>query len=136
MAALIRILAIAASAFVAVGFMAFVANRSEEGSDNQVKSIDGSRVQPAADVDIDRPSPPADVERRRERRNGDLRETIDDANDYLLAPFTFVESENVWVERLASTALGLLAYGLGGLLLANFIPRHRREHHGWQEATP
>ena len=134
MATIVRILAITATAFVALGFLTFAADRSEEGSDSQVESIDG-RAQPVTDADIDRPAPPPAVERRREARHSEFREVIDDGNDYLLKPFAFVSSDNVWVERLVPAALGLLAYGLLGLLLANFIPRHRAEHHSWNEAT-
>ncbi len=134
MATIVRILAITATAFVALGFMTFAADRSEEGSDNQVQSIDG-RAQPMSDSDIDRPAPPPVVERRREARHSDFREVIDDANDYLLKPFAVVDSDNLWVERMVPAALGLLGYGLLGLLLANFIPRHRAEHHSWNEAT-
>jgi hypothetical protein len=134
MATIVRIAAITATAFVALGFMTFAADRSEEGSDSQVQSIDG-RAQAVTDTDIDRPAPPPVVERRREQAHSDFREIIDDGNDYLLKPFSFVNSDNVWVERMVPAALGLLAYGLGGLLLANFIPRHRPEHHSWNEAT-
>jgi hypothetical protein len=134
MSTIVRILAIIASAFVALGFMTFAADRSEDGSDSQVQSIDG-RAQPITDADIDRPAPPPAVERRREDSHSEFREVIDDGNDYLLKPFAFVNSDNVWVERMVPAALGLLAYGLGGLLLANFIPRHRPEHHHWNEAT-
>ena len=135
MSAIIRILAITASAFVALGFLTFAADRSREGSDTQVRAVDG-RAQPISDQEIDRPAPSPEVERRREEHHSDPRELVDDGNDYLLAPFTFVKSDNVWVERMVPAAIGLLAYGLGGLLLANFIPKHRKETRDWREATP
>jgi hypothetical protein len=136
MATVLRSLAIVASAFVALGFMTFAADRSRQGSDGQVQAVDGSRPQPVVDQEIDRPAPPPRTERRREKANSGFREVIDDGNDYLLAPFTFVNSDNVWVERMVPAAVALLAYGLGGLLLANFIPAHRRASRNWREATP
>lgn len=136
MQTILRTLAIVASAFVALGFLTFAADRSRQGSDDQVKAVDGSRPQPVIDQEVDRPVPPPEVERRRQKANSSFRELVDDGNDYLLAPFTVVNSENVWVERTVAAALALLAYGLGGLLLANFIPGHRRESRSWREATP
>ena len=136
MDSVIRLLAVAAASLVALGLITFAADRSRHGSDEQVRAVDSSRPRPVADEAINRPTPPAAVERRRERRHSDARELIDDANDYLLSPFAFASSENVWVERMVPAALGLLAYGLGGMLLANFLPKHRSASRNWREATP
>ena len=44
----------------------------------------------------------------------------------LASPFTgVVASDNLWVERLVPAALGLLLFGLGGLMLANWLPERR-----------
>jgi hypothetical protein len=134
-ATLVRTLAITAAVLVALGFATFATDQSREGSDNQVQALDGSQPRNPADNEINRPVPPPNVERRRELKHSDFRELIDDANDYLLAPFTVVNSSNVWVERMTAAGLGLLVYGLLGMLLANMIPQHRSKHHSWTETA-
>ena len=76
------------------------------------------------------------MERVREKENSSARELVDDGNDVLASPFTgLVESNGVWVQRLVPAALGLLLFGLGGLMLANWIPERRAEHTDWREAA-
>ena len=99
--------------------MAFASDEAERGSAAQVESID----------------PSAAAERKREGRSGPVREVIDDANDVLLAPFDGVtESRNAWVRHLIPAALGLLLYGLGLMLLANYLPKPRRPERDWRTA--
>jgi hypothetical protein len=127
-ASLVRILAITVSAFVALGFVLFALDESDKGSREQVSKVDDA---------LNAPDPTARQEFLRERENSELRETIDDVNDALLKPFAPLveDSQSTWTRRLVPTVLALLLYGLGGLLLANFLPKPRVEQHDWREAT-
>jgi hypothetical protein len=126
MGRLIRFVAIAACAVIVVGFMAFASDEANKGSKKQVERIDKA---------MDAPAPAATVERAREKEHGKPRELIDDANDVLLKPFADVtDSKDVWVNRLIPTVLGLLAYGLGLTLLANFLPKRSHSGGDWRTA--
>ncbi len=136
MGTVLRFAAICATAFVGLSFALFAVDQSEEGSANQVRTVAGVEERAESESAIDRPSPDAATERLRERRHGDLRELVDDGNDIVVAPFAdLAESSNVWVERLVAGALAALVFGLGGMLLANFIPKPRRKTADWREAT-
>jgi hypothetical protein len=136
MATLLRLAAITAAGFVALSFIVFAVDQSKEGSAQQVEALDGGKQQVASGAAIDVPAPDAKVERVREARHTGIRELIDDGNDVLVAPFTgIVESSNLWVERMVPSALALLLFGLGGMMLANCLPKPRRRHTDWRQAT-
>ena len=136
MGSLLRLGALVAAAFVALSFVMFAADQSEEGSANQVDAVDGATRSVQSERAIDRPAPDTVTERLREARHSGLREVIDDGNDVLTAPFADVaKSDNVWVERLVSGGLALLLFGLGGSFLANFVPKQRRKPTDWRQAT-
>ena len=124
-----------AAACVALSFVLFATDQSEEGSATQVSALgDNHRVESQAD--IDRPAPDEATERLREARHSGVRELIDDGNDALVAPFADIaDSSNVWVERLVSGGLAALLFGLGGTIAANFVPKRPRKSHDWREAT-
>ena len=125
-----------AAALVALRFLLFAVDQSEKGSANQVETVNGVDERTAPRPAIDQPAPDAATERIREARHGVVRELIDDGNDIVVAPFTgLVKSSNVWVERLVAAALAGLVFGLGGMLLANFIPQSTRKTTDWREAT-
>ena len=136
MGTLLRLAAICASAIVALSFVLFAADQSEEGSANQVRTVDGIEKRAESEAAVDRPAPDGATERVREARHGDARELIDDGNDIVVAPFAdVVQAGNVWVERLVAGALAGLVFGFGGTLLANFIPKPGRKTAGWRRAT-
>ncbi len=127
MGRLIRIVAVAACLVIVVGFMGFATDEANKGSAKQVEKIGEA---------MNAPAPAATAERARERKHGEIREKIDDANDVLLKPFAGVmKSNDVWVNRLVPTVLALLAYGLGLTLLANFLPTRTRTGGDWRTAT-
>ena len=133
---LLRIAATAAAALLVASFVLFAVDQSREGSANQVRTVEAGEARAASEAAIDRPAPDRATERVREARHGSVRELIDDGNDVLVAPFVgVVESSNVWVERMVSGALALLLFGLGGTLLANFVPKPARRTTDWREAT-
>ena len=136
MGTLVRLAAICSAAFVALSFVLFAVDRSEEGSANQVNTVAGDKAAVASKSAIDRPAPDAATERSREAEHTGAREFIDDGNDIIVAPFADVlNSSNVWVERLVAGGLAGLIFGLGGMVLANFIPQRRRKVTDWREAT-
>ena len=136
MATVLRVAAMCAAACVALSFVMFIADQSEEGSTNQIRTVEGVDGEARSESAIDRPAPDSATERRRESEHGGVRELIDDGNDVLTAPFAgLAGSDDVWVERLVAGALAGLLFGLGGMLLANFIPRQARRETDWREAT-
>jgi hypothetical protein len=129
----IRLIAIAASAIVLLGFGLFALDEMNRGSQNQQHSLDsalgGEARQPAVIV------PTSKEELQREKRNGDVRELIDDANDILLAPFAnLVDSSNVWVRNGVPALLGLLLYGFLLGVVANMLPKQREHGGDWRTA--
>ena len=118
MATLLRIAAVVICAFVLLGFFGFAADESDRASKTQVAAID-----------------PTTAEHVREHRTGPVMEVVYDVDDFFLAPFDDVtDSRNVWVRHLVPTALALLAYGLGLLLLANYLPKPKRRQTDWRAA--
>ena len=132
MGAIIRSLAIGLSLVVAAGFIAFAADEMDRGSKTQQQALGAETGVQAEAVE---PSPSFADEKSRERRNGTVREGIDDANDVLLQPFSdIVSSTSNWVTRGVPTLLALLLYGIGLGVLANFLPKtHRSED--WRAAV-
>lgn len=126
MAALVRTAAVLACAVVALSFVLFAVDEAGKGSSAQQEKLA---------QELNEPAPSAGTESRRERRHSPAREVIDDANDVLLSPFTGVtSSDNVWARRGIPTLLALLAYGVGLMLLANFLPKPRARSGDWRTA--
>ena len=134
MGSLLRLAAITAALFVGLSFLLFAVDQSEEGSSGQVQAVDGPGDRRPRE-NVDTPAPDRSIEDLREARHTGVREFIDDGNDLLVAPFTgIVGSDNIWVERMVPTALALLLFGFGGMLLANFLPKPRRRTTDWRQA--
>jgi hypothetical protein len=125
-ARLIRILAVVACLFIIAGLIGFLTDEVRDTSKVQATRIQdpGSGQVVTQTVDITEPSPPASVERLREQEHTSGREVIDDVNDVLLGPFTFlIPGSEPWVKRLLYSALGLFVYGFLLLVLADWIRR-------------
>ena len=127
----IRLIAIAVSAIVLLGFGLFALDEMNRGSQHQQHALDsalgGETRQPTVIA------PTSKEELQREERNGDLRELIDDANDVLLAPFAnLVDSSNVWVRNGVPALLGLVLYGFLLGVLANMLPKQREHGADWR----
>jgi hypothetical protein len=126
MASVLRFVAVGASAIVIFSFLAFATEEAGNGSRGQVDKVGEA---------LDEPAPAANTERERERRHGEVRERLDDANDVLLKPFAgVVDSRNHWVQRIVPGVLALLVYGLGLGMLANVIPRRPTASRDWRTA--
>jgi len=134
MGAIVRMLAFAATAVIALSFILFAVDEIDRGSKEQQRAVGegtGNRVEIAID-----PAPTADQESLREQEHSTAREAIDDANDILLQPFSgLISSESNWVIRGVPTLIGLLVYGFGLGLLANFLPKARDASADWRTAA-
>jgi hypothetical protein len=126
MTALLKLVALGASIVILLSFLAFASDQTSEGRDAQVAKVDRQVA------------PGSQVERLREEKHGSVRETIDDANDFLLIPFAnIIESNSLWAHRVIAGLLGLLLYGLGLSLVANYIqPRRPRPGGSFSEPPP
>ncbi len=134
MASFVRFCAVLAAAVVGLSLLLFTLDESSSGSENQVRSVAGSS-RLATNTELGRPAPSPAIERAREARHSKVREYLDDANDVLVAPFaSFIDSSSVWFERMVTAALGLLLYGLGGLMAANWLPASGRKSQDWRTA--
>jgi hypothetical protein len=132
MGSLIRMLAIATSGIVLLGFVLFAVDQISHGSKTQQRALDRE----LGDTTVTDPvAPTPHQERVREAQHGTVREAVDDVNDVLLRPFAdLVDSSNAWVEHGVPTLLALLIYGLGLGLLANMLPKARSSGGDWREA--
>ena len=131
MGSAIRLLAILTSGIVLLGFALFAVDEMNRGSQNQQNALESELRSDAENPAVIAPSPREEM--LRERRNGDFRELIDDANDVLLLPFGhIIDSDNVWVQNGVPTLLGLLLYGLLLGLLANMLPKQREHRGDWR----
>jgi hypothetical protein len=113
-----------ASLVVLVSFGLFALDQTKNGSKQQVAKI-GSEIGPStqASTNVNLADPSPRNERARERRHGDVREAIDDANDILVAPFTgVVQSNSIWVQRGVPALIALLLFGVGLRLIAAYLP--------------
>ena len=136
MGSLIRICALTAASVVALSFAMFAADQLSEGSENQVRSVQGDSARTRSEAAVHLPDPGPAAERRRAAAHSGIREAIDDADDFLLSPFAgLIDSDNLWVQRLVPGTIGLLLYGLLGSLLANAIPKRQQRVRDWREAS-
>jgi hypothetical protein len=112
---ILRTAAIGASAIVLVSFTLFALDETRDAAQQSAAAVAGLEATRSAD-----PSP--NEERARERAHSRVRETIDDADDVLVAPFAPVVSstESSWVTRGVPTLLAVLVYGFGLGFLARF----------------
>jgi hypothetical protein len=131
--AILRLLAVTASGVIAISFVLFAIDEVDRGSKTQQQAVtEGTGVMEPDPAEV---APLPEDEAIRQQQNTSIREAIDDANDVLLAPFRDVVSSNdSWVIRGVPTLLGLLVYGFGLGLLANFLPKQESHAHDWRTA--
>jgi hypothetical protein len=130
MGSVIRFVAIASSAIVALGFALFALDETDKGSKAQQAKIERELGSSSAPI-----APSAREEAVRESHQGAVREGIDDANDVLLAPFgDLVDSDSAWVNHGIPALLALLIYGVGLGFLANMLPKQRAHGSDWRTA--
>ncbi|MDX6642476.1 MAG: hypothetical protein QOD76_438 [Solirubrobacteraceae bacterium] len=107
----IRAVGIVASAIVLISFGLFALDQARAGSQREQDKL---AQQDSAD-------PTAAQERQREKKHSGVREGIDDADDFLLSPFTGIaDSGGDWVRRGVPAGIALVVYGFGLGFLARF----------------
>jgi hypothetical protein len=127
MATCLRVIAILASAIVALGFVMFAVDEIDRGSKTQ---------QALVSSELGKPAPPPSVERAREQQHSKVRELVDDGNDVLLAPFAgMLDSKSAWLTRGVPALIALLVYGLGLGLIANYLPKPKPPSRDWRTAS-
>jgi predicted PurR-regulated permease PerM len=121
LASVLRIIAIVAVLFVVAGLIGFVTDEvssSSKASATRITQIDNGQPT-VVTVDISQPDPPAAIERIREQQHSSGREVIDDVDDALFRPFSWIGRHRApWVQRLICTGLALFFYGFVLLWLA------------------
>ena len=134
MGSLIRLLAIACSGLVLLAF-AFFATDEMSGASQQQQDALHAEIRDEV-IDPAPIAPSTGLERDRELKNGVLRETVEDANDVLVGPFTGIvdDATDRWVTHGVPALLGLLLYGLGLGMLANMLPKEREHGEDWRVA--
>lgn len=125
MGTLIRLTAVLACAIVGIAFLMFAVDETDRGSKTQQQALSAELAPSEADAG------PIAVS---EDESG-VRGAINHANDALLAPFTsLIDSGNAWVDHGVPALLGLLLYGVGLGMLANFLPKARNSGGDWRTA--
>jgi hypothetical protein len=109
----IRAVAIVTSAIIVLSFAMFAIDQFRASSKHEQDKL----------ADTNAVNPTEAQKRAREKAHGDVREKIDEADDFLLSPFTDIVDANghQWVQRSVPTAFGLLVYGFGLGFLARFM---------------
>ncbi|HEY0363146.1 MAG TPA: hypothetical protein VGC83_12755 [Solirubrobacteraceae bacterium] len=112
---LLRTVSVVAGAIVLLSFALFAIDETRHASEQTTAAIAGLEATRTSD-------PSADQERARERAHSRVRETIDDADDVLVAPFAGLVdgSHSSWVRRGVPTLIALVLYGFGLSFLARF----------------
>jgi hypothetical protein len=104
-------------------FGMFAIDQAHAGSKHQEAKVNSELGPTSAAVDLDQADPSPRTERQREKKHGQVREAIDDANDVLVSPFTgAVDSDSTWVQRGVPTLIALLLFGVGLRVLAGYLP--------------
>jgi hypothetical protein len=122
----VRIASYLAIFFIFAGLLGFLTDEVRDTSKVQATRIQspGETGPTTVTVDISQPDPPASVEAIREDQHSSAREVIDDVGDVLAGPFSWIaDGSDPWVRRLLYSALGLLLYGFGGQILADWLRR-------------
>jgi hypothetical protein len=124
LARFIRIFSIVACLFLVGGLIGLLTDEVRDTSEVQATRIvdPGTGRVATVSVDIESPKPSPAVEAVREQEHSGGREFIDDVNDVLLGPFTWlIEDSDGAVRHLLYSGLGLLLYGLLLQMLADFM---------------
>ena len=112
---LLRTVSVVAGAIVLLSFALFAIDETRHASERTTAAIAGLEATRTSD-------PSASQERARERAHSRVRETIDDADDVLVAPFAGLvdSSSSSWVRRGVPTLIALVLYGFGLSFLARY----------------
>lgn len=112
-----------AAVVLLISFGLFALDQARDGKEQQIARLaEGADTEDAAS-NVNQADPSASTERARERKHGDVREALDDANDVLVSPFSgIVDSDSIWIQRGVPTLIALLLFGVGLRILAAYLP--------------
>jgi hypothetical protein len=112
-----------AALVLVISFALFAIDQAQDSSKQTVADL-GRKLGPSdAAANVNQADPSPRTERAREKKHGDVREAIDDANDVLVSPFaSVVDSDSIWVQRGIPSLLALLLFGVGLRILAGYLP--------------
>jgi hypothetical protein len=115
LAGLLRALSVVASAIVLLSFGLFALDETRAASQRSASEVAGLRASRSADPD------PTE-ERARERAHSSVRELIDDADDVLIAPFTWAapQDSGKWAQRGIPAVVALVVYAFVLPFLARY----------------
>ena len=115
MEGLLRTVSVVAGAIVLFSFALFAIDETRDFSTGEPGRRRRARRDALRRAD-------AREERARERAHSSVRETIDDADDILVAPFAGIVSgsDSSWVRRGVPTLLALIVWGFGLSFLARY----------------
>jgi hypothetical protein len=112
-----------AAVVLVASFGLFAIDQARNGSEQQVAKLAGGLEPTNARTNVNQADPTPRTERAREKKHGDVREAIDDANDVLVSPFAgVVDSNSIWTQRGIPTLIAFLLFGVGLRLLAAYLP--------------
>jgi len=121
LARFIRVFSIVACLFIVGGLIGLLTDVVQDTSEVQATRFTAQGAVQVS-VDIEAPKPSAAVEAVREKEHSGGREFIDDVNDVLLGPFTWlIKGSDGAVRHALYAGLGLLVYGLLLQMLADFL---------------
>jgi hypothetical protein len=112
-----------AAVVVLASFAMFAVDQAQNGSKHQVSKLAGELGPTSAAANINQADPSPKTERQREKMHGQVRETLDDADDVLIKPFAgAVDSNSIWVQRGVPALLAFLLFGVGLRVVAAYLP--------------
>ena len=113
-----------AALVVLASFAMFAVDQAQNGSKHQVAKL-GAGLEPASNsTNVNQPDPSPKTERLREKKHGQVREAIDDADDVLIKPFVSAasSSSSIWSQRGIPALIAFLVFGVGLRILAAYVP--------------
>jgi hypothetical protein len=121
LARLIRIFSVVACIFIVAGLIGLLTDLVRDTSKVQAtRFTENGAVTVSVDVESPKPSPAVEAIREQEHTSG--REFIDDVNDVLLGPVTFlIKGSDGAVRHLLYAAIGLFFYGFLLQVLADWM---------------
>jgi hypothetical protein len=112
-----------AALVLVVSFGLFAIDQARDGSKQQVAKLAGKLEPTNASTNVNQADPTPRTEREREKKHGDVREAIDDADDVLVSPFaSVVDSKSIWTQRGVPSLIAFLLFGVGLRILAAYLP--------------
>jgi hypothetical protein len=116
-----------AALILIASFGMFAIDQARNGSQQQVAKL-GAKLEPAnsptnAATNVNQADPSPQTERAREKKHGQVRELIDDADDVLISPFAgIVHSQSIWAQRGVPTLIAFLLFAVALRILATYLP--------------